>query len=91
MKTAASPLSRPDRTWLKTSLLMWGVLAGIALLALLLPLYASALNLLSFLGFPLGFYMAAQGSLIGIAGLAFLFAHCQDRIEAKAARHEDPS
>lgn len=89
MKTAASTLSRPDRTWLKTSFLMWGVMAGIALLALLLPLYASALNLASFLGFPLGFYMAAQGSLIGIAGLVFIFARVQDRIEARAMQPED--
>ncbi len=73
-----------DRFWLKTTVLMWSMLALLAVLALLAPLYASALNLLTFLGYPLGFYIAAQGAAIAIAGLVFLHARAQDRIDARA-------
>ena len=80
---------RRDRFWLKTTLLMWGILALLAVIALLLPLYAAALNLLTFLGYPLGFYMAAQGGIIALAGLAFLHARLQDRIDARAREAGD--
>jgi len=33
------------------------------------------------LGFPLGFYMAAQGSLIAFVVMLFMFAKQQDRID----------
>ena len=33
------------------------------------------------LGFPLGFYMAAQGSLIAFVVMLFLFAKQQDQID----------
>jgi putative solute:sodium symporter small subunit len=33
------------------------------------------------LGFPLGFYMAAQGSLIVFVAMLFMFARQQDKID----------
>lgn len=72
-----------NRFWLKTTVLMWSMVVLIAVLAILLPMYAAALNLLGFLGFPLGFYMAAQGSLLGLAAVVFLFVRRQDRIDAR--------
>ena len=33
------------------------------------------------LGFPLGFYMAAQGSLIAFVVMLFVFARSQDNID----------
>jgi putative solute:sodium symporter small subunit len=41
------------------------------------------------LGFPLGFYMAAQGSLIAFVVMLFLFARQQDAIDRKYGFAED--
>ena len=47
------------------------------------------LNGASFLGFPLGFYMAAQGSLIVFVVLIFWFARTQDKIDREFGVAED--
>jgi putative solute:sodium symporter small subunit len=41
------------------------------------------------LGFPLGFYMAAQGSLIAFVVMLFLFARQQDQIDREHGVAED--
>jgi putative solute:sodium symporter small subunit len=41
------------------------------------------------LGFPLGFYMAAQGSLIIFVVMLFMFAKQQDRIDREHGFAED--
>jgi putative solute:sodium symporter small subunit len=41
------------------------------------------------LGFPLGFYMAAQGSLIVFVVMLFLFARQQDKIDRDHGVAED--
>ena len=41
------------------------------------------------LGFPLGFYMAAQGSLIAFVVMLFLFARQQDAIDREFGVAED--
>jgi putative solute:sodium symporter small subunit len=41
------------------------------------------------LGFPLGFYMAAQGSLIAFVVMLFLFAKQQDQIDREHGVAED--
>ena len=43
--------------------------------------FAPALNKISFLHFPLGFYFAAQGSLIVFVVQLFVFAKQQDNID----------
>jgi len=52
------------------------------LLALVVPSLVQALNIVSVLAFPLGFFMAAQGSLIALALVAILSARRQDRVTA---------
>ena len=52
-------------------------------------LWAAWLNQFSFLGFPLGYYMAAQGSLIAFVVMLFLFARQQDRIDREFGVAED--
>lgn len=42
-----------------------------------------------FFGFPLGFYMAAQGSLIAFVVMLFLFARHQDKIDREHGVAED--
>ena len=41
------------------------------------------------LGFPLGFYMAAQGSLIAFVAMLFIFAKQQDQIDREHGFAED--
>ena len=51
--------------------------------------FASQLNAISFMGFPLGFYMAAQGSLIVFVVQLFVFAKQQDTIDRECGMAED--
>jgi putative solute:sodium symporter small subunit len=44
---------------------------------------------MSFLGFPVGFYMAAQGSLIAFVVLIFWSVRAQDKIDRECGFAED--
>jgi putative solute:sodium symporter small subunit len=46
-------------------------------------MFAGPLNGIVILGFPLGFYMAAQGSLIAFVAMLFWFAGAQDKVDRK--------
>jgi putative solute:sodium symporter small subunit len=50
--------------------------------------FGSELNRVSVLGFPLGFYMAAQGSLIVFVIQLFLFARQQHKIDVECGMAE---
>ncbi len=50
---------------------------------------APALNKASFLDFPLGFYMAAQGSLIAFVVQLFVFSWQQEKIDQECGMAED--
>ena len=54
-----------------------------------LHLFAVQLNNITFLGFPLGFYMAAQGSLIVFVILCFWNASAQNKIDEEFGVAED--
>ena len=75
--------------WRRTRSLMWVTLAIWFVFSFLVHWFADALNGASFLGFPLGFYMAAQGSLIVFVVLIFWFARTQDRIDRECGMAED--
>lgn len=60
--------SRPSGRLLLASLALW------LILAVALPLCALTLNLFHFAGFPLGFWIAAQGVIIGLVALVGLYA-----------------
>ncbi len=51
--------------------------------------FANTLNNFSFLDFPLGYYMAAQGSLIVFVVLIFWFSWKQHRIDVECGVAED--
>lgn len=55
----------------------------------IIHMFVNALNKIVILGFPLGFYMAAQGSLIAFVVQLFLFAKQQDRIDREFGVAED--
>jgi putative solute:sodium symporter small subunit len=50
---------------------------------------AGPLNQIDFLRFPLGFYLLAQGLLIGIVALAFWSTRVQERIDRKLSESEE--
>lgn len=51
--------------------------------------FVGVLNQYKFLGFPFGFYMAAQGSLIIFVVMLFWFARRQNAIDAEFGVSED--
>lgn len=51
--------------------------------------FAATLNEFSVFGFPLGFYMAAQGSLIVFVVQLFVFVRQQDRIDRECGVAEE--
>ena len=50
--------------------------------------YARELNSVSFLGFPLGFYMSAQGSLIIYVVIIGVYAWYMNRLDKEYGVHE---
>ncbi len=67
--------------WGRTKRLMITCLVIWAIFGFGIHLFARSLNQIVILGFPLGFYMAAQGSLIVFVLLIFWFARRQDAID----------
>ena len=51
--------------------------------------FAGRLDQIGFLRFPLGFYMLAQGLLIGMVALAFLSTRVQERIDRSFSEGEE--
>lgn len=79
----------PDRYWSRTSALMWTMLILWAFFSFGIHFFVNSLNEIKLFGFPLGFYMAAQGSLIAFVVMLFLFASRQDSIDREEGVAED--
>ena len=84
---------RDDAHWKKTTTLMLTHLGVWFFFGYVIHMFVVPLNKITIpiLGFPLGFYMAAQGSLIVFVTMLFLFARQQDRIDREfgVAEEED--
>ncbi len=80
---------RRDAYWRKTSRQMWIILALWFFFSFGVHLFAVQLNSIQFLGFPLGFYMAAQGSLIAFVVLCFWNAWAQNKTDEEFGVAED--
>lgn len=74
-------MTNDELYWAKTKRLMIVSLIIWAVFSFLVHAFVSALNEIVILGFPLGFYMAAQGSLVIFVVLIFWFAGRQDAID----------
>lgn len=68
---------------------MWTMFALWVFFSFIVHFFVASLNSIRFLGFPLGFYMAAQGSLIAFVVMLFLFAKRQDTIDREEGVAED--
>jgi putative solute:sodium symporter small subunit len=69
--------------WHRTRRLMFGVLGLWLFFAIVIQIFLVPLNQLTipFLDLPLGFFLAAQGTLIAFVVILFWFARRQDRID----------
>ncbi len=74
---------REEAHWATTSRLMFTHLAVWFFFGFLIHMFVVPLNNITIpmVNFPLGFYMAAQGSLIVFVVMLFLFAKQQDKID----------
>lgn len=75
--------------WSKTSRLMMLMMALWIFFSFVIHFFVTPLNSIKILGFPLGFYMAAQGSLIAFVAMLFWFAKAQDNIDRECGVAED--
>ncbi len=78
-----------DRHWARTSSLMWTMFVLWLFFSFIIHMFVNQLNSIVILGFPLGFYMAAQGSLIVFVVMLIIFARMQDNIDREEGQAED--
>ncbi len=74
-------VSQQTAYWEKTRGLMLVILAAWFVFSFLIHFWAPQLNTIRILGFPLGYYMAAQGSLIAFVLMCVWNAKAQDKID----------
>ncbi len=89
MSSAQLSPERAAAYWSRTSKLMWTILILWFIFSFVLPMLAVQLNAIKIFGFPLGFYMAAQGSLISYVVLCFWNATAQNSIDEEFGVAED--
>ena len=85
-------MSNKERHWEKTKGLMIMTLAIWFVFSIVIFMFGEGLNNSSFLGYPLAYYMCAQGSIIIFVVLIFWFANRQEKIDEEfgfAERGED--
>ncbi len=85
----ADERARSEGHWRATTRLMWITLGFWLFFGYIIQMFVNVLNEIVILGFPLGFYMAAQGSLIAFVVILFVFAKAQDNIDREYGVAED--
>jgi putative solute:sodium symporter small subunit len=86
--TGLTPEKR-EEYWRRTSRLMWIIMTLWVFFSFIIPAFAVQLNQIKIAGFPLGFYMAAQGSLIFYVVVCFWNASAQNKIDEEFGVAED--
>ena len=85
-------MSNKDAYWEKTKKHMFITLALWAFFSLVIFMFGSELNTMSFLGYPLAYYMTAQGSLLAFVVMLFWCTGKQESIDEEfgyAEREDD--
>ena len=84
-------MATPDRVsyWTKTRNLMIVMMALWVFFGYVVHMFVGSLNNIVILGFPFGYYMAAQGSLIAFVIMLFVFAGRQNAIDEEHGVAED--
>jgi len=81
-------MSENNAHWEKTRSLTFLVLGIWVIFSFVVHIFAKDLNAISFIGFPLGYYMAVQGSLIVFVLLIFFLNWRQDKIDDEHSMSE---
>lgn len=68
---------------------MWSMFVLWLIFSFVIHFFVDNLNAIKILGFPLGFYMAAQGSLAVFVLMLFFFAWKQDAIDREEGVAEE--
>ena len=77
------------RYWRYTLLLAVAVAALVVICAIVLPLFVVELNAESLLGFPLGYYISAQGVMIALIVIVYWAGGRQGKTNRKFDATED--
>lgn len=77
-----------DAYWRRNLGLTVGLLLLWCLVTFVAPFYARELNAFKLLGFPLGFYMAAQGALIVYVLIIWYYARSMNRLDREFGVNE---
>jgi putative solute:sodium symporter small subunit len=82
---------KPDDVgyWKATQKLTYITLGIWFFFSFVVHIFAPALNGIKLFGFPLGYYMAAQGSLIAFVILVFWFCASQEKLDRDFGVSED--
>ncbi len=75
--------------WLKNTRLTLGLLAVWFVVTFVAGYFAANLNQFTFLGFPLGFYLFAQGSVLVFIAIVAIYVRYMNRLD-EAWAHEPP-
>jgi putative solute:sodium symporter small subunit len=86
---AADTAQQKEIHWNRTRNLMFVHLAIWFVFSYVVHWIAPTLNKMSFMHFPLGFYMAAQGSLAVFVVQLFVFAKQQEKIDRECGMAEE--
>lgn len=78
-----------EQHWARTKSLMILMMGLWAFFSFFIHMFVTSLNTIVIAGFPLGFYMAAQGSLLAFVIMLFWFAKAQDKIDRDCGFAED--
>jgi putative solute:sodium symporter small subunit len=78
-----------QRHWGATTRLTVLMLVIWVVFSFIIHMFAPTLNGTKVAGFPLGYYMAAQGSLIVFVAILFWFAYAQDKVDRDHGVAED--
>ena len=91
LNRSPSARANDEAHWRKTTNLMFTHLGIWFFFGYVIHMFVVPLNkiIIPVLGFPLGFYMAAQGSLIVFVVMLFMFAKQQDKIDREFGVAED--
>lgn len=85
-------MSNKERHWEKTKGHMLMTLALWFFFSIVIFLFGAEINSMSFLGYPLAYYMTAQGSLLAFVVMLFWTANKQEKIDEEhgfSEREED--
>ena len=85
-------MSNKERHWEKTKGHMLMTLALWFFFSIVIFLFGAEINSMSFLGYPLAYYMTAQGSLLAFVIMLFWTANKQEKIDEEhgfSEREED--